>query len=156
MVMLSGKWTLKAIVNDAGWRQRIVVGGSVASDGDYEMVVGTTVPQVEGQSISVVAQAFNTNTNLWMDSLIQETMGWDNATGLQVTIGADDNPPNGDLDFNDLVVLCTAEDAELLSPLAGPRVDLTIPEKYFKGGIGPGKRRDRDKISRTVRPRRPG
>ncbi len=138
MVMLSGKWTLTAIANDAGWKQRIVVAGSAASDGNYEMVVGTTVPHVEGQTISVVAQAFNTNTNLWLNSLIQETMDWDNATGLQVTFGADDNPPNGDLDFNDLVVLCTAEDAELSSPLAGPRVDLTIPEKYFRGEVRRG------------------
>jgi hypothetical protein len=48
-----------------------------------------------------------------IDSLIQEAMNWDNSTGLQVTLSADDNPPHGDLDFNDLVVLCSAENAPL-------------------------------------------
>lgn len=63
---------------------------------------------------------------------MQEVGNWDNASGLQVRLNIDDNPPNGDLDFNDLVVLCTAENDELASPLAGPRPDLTIPEQYFR------------------------
>jgi len=59
-------------------------------------------------------------------------MNWNNSTGLQITLSADDNPPHGDLDFNDLVVRCTAENSPLASPLADPRPDLTIPEKFFK------------------------
>ncbi len=133
MVTLSGKWELKAIGNDAGWRQRIVISGSAASDGPYEMVLGTTVANVEGGPFEITAQAFNPGSSVWIDSLIQSAMNWDNATGLQVQINIDDNPPHGDLDFNDLVVLCTAQDAQLSSPLAGPRPDLTIPEKYLRG-----------------------
>jgi hypothetical protein len=132
MAKLSGKWTLKAIGNDAGWQQRIVISGSNAHDGPHVMTLGDSIPHVEGNDIEVTAQALNPVTNIWIDSLMQEVMNWDNATGLQVRLNIDDNPPHGDLDFNDLVVLCTAENAELASPIAGPRPDLTIPEKYFK------------------------
>ena len=160
MAKLSGKWTLKAIGNDAGWQQRIVISGSNAHDGLHPMVMGTTVPHVEGSAINIIAQAFSPNVNAWIDSLVQETMNWDNATGLQVTLNADDNPPNGDLDFNDLVVLCTAENAELASPLSGPRPDLTIPQRYYKGRkdnpeqpTTPGRPKPTPK--RPVGPRRP-
>lgn len=132
MARLSGKWTLLAIGKDADAQQRIVISGSLAHDGPHVMTVGSTLAHVEGKDIEIAAQAFNANSNTWINSLMQEVMNWDNATGLQVRLNVDDNPPNGDLDFNDLVVLCTAEDADLASPLAGPRPDLTIPEGYVK------------------------
>jgi hypothetical protein len=132
MAKLSGKWTLQAIGNDAGWQQRIVISGSIAHDGPHVMTLGDSISHVEGNDITIIAQAFNPGTNTWIDSLVQEVMNWDDASGLQVRLNIDDNPPIGDLDFNDLVVLCTAENAELSSPLAGPRLDLTIPEQYFK------------------------
>jgi hypothetical protein len=132
MARLSGKWTLQAIGNEAGWQQRIVISGSVAHDGPHVMTLGASLAHVEGTDIQIAAQAFNPNANTWVDSLMQQIMNWDNASGVQVRLNVDDNPPHGDLDFNDLVVLCTAEDAELASPLAGPRPDLTIPERYFR------------------------
>ena len=154
MARLSGKWTLEAIGNEAGWQQRIVISGSDAHDGPHPMVVGTTVQHVEGSAFDVIAQAFNPNINNWIDSLVQETMNWDNATGLQVTLNVDDNPPHGDLDFNDLVVLCTAEDADLVSPLSGPRPDLTIPKKFYKGRKvnpdRPGRRKPKPKPKRPA------
>jgi hypothetical protein len=113
--------------------QRLVIIGSNTSDGKYEMVVGTQILHVEGTEITVIAQAFNPGRNDWTDSLMQETMGWDNATGLQMTLNIDDNPPRGDLDFNDLIVVCSAEDDELATPINFLRPDLTIPEKFFKG-----------------------
>jgi hypothetical protein len=132
MARLSGKWTLQAIGNDAGWQQRIVISGSIAHDGPHVMTLWTSIAHVEGKDIEIAAQALSPNSNTWVNSLMQDVMNWDNASGLQVRLNVDDNPPNGDLDFNDLVVLCTAEDDELASPLAGPRPDLTIPERYFK------------------------
>jgi hypothetical protein len=131
MARLSGKWTLKAIGSEAGWQQRIVISGSRASDGAFVMAVGTIVPHVEGEAINVRSQALNPTTNTWIDSLVDESMSWNDATGLQVTLRFDDNPPAGDLDFNDLIVLCVAEDAALSSPLVGPRPDLTIPERFL-------------------------
>ena len=132
MARLSGKWTLQTIGNDAGWQQRIVISGSLAHDGAHVMTLGTSIAHIEGTDIEITAQALNPNSNIWVNSLMQDVMNWDNSSGLQVRLNVDDNPPNGDLDFNDLVILCTAEDAELASPLAGPRPDLTIPERYFK------------------------
>ncbi len=132
MAKLSGKWTLQAIGNDAGWQQRIVISGSNAHDGPHVMTLGDSIPHVEGNDIDIIAQAFDPVSNTWINSLVQEVMNWDNASGLQVRLNIDDNPPIGDLDFNDLVVLCTAENRELSSPLAGPRPDLTIPEQYIK------------------------
>jgi hypothetical protein len=132
MARLCGRWTLKAIGNDAGWAQRIVISGSVAHDGPHVMTLGTSIAHVEGKDIEIVAQALDPNSNTWIESLVQEVMSWDDASGLQVRLNVDDNPPHGDLDFNDLVVLCTAEDDQLASPLAGPRPDLTIPERYWR------------------------
>jgi hypothetical protein len=132
MARLSGKWTLQAIGNDAGWQQRILISGSIAHDGPHVMTLWTAITHVEGQDIEITAQAFNPTAGIWVDSLMQDVMQWDNARGLQVRLNVDDNPPNGDLDFNDLVVLCTAEDTALSSPLAGTRPDLTIPERFVK------------------------
>jgi hypothetical protein len=161
MAKLSGKWTLRAVQNEAGWQQRIFISGSSAHDGPHPMVLGATIPHVEGNAINIIAQAFNPSLNVWIDSLIQEAMNWDNTTGLQVTISADDNPPYGDLDFNDLVVLCTAEDAPLASPLAGPRPDLTIPERFFKWREAnpehrPAARKEKEKTKAKPRPKKPG
>jgi hypothetical protein len=156
MAKLSGKWTLRAIANDAGWQQRIFISGSNAHDGPHPMVLGTTILHVEGNAINIIAQAFDPGLSVWIDSLIQEAMNWNNSTGLQVTLSADDNPPHGDLDFNDLVVLCTAENAELASPLAGPRPDLTIPEKYYRVRKGkPGKEPAPRKPKRKAKSKNP-
>ena len=132
MAMLSGKWTLRAIGSNAGWQQRLVISGSNAHDGPHVMALNDVIPHVEGKEIKIISQAFNPVANVWVESLVQEIINWDNATGLQIILNMDDNPPNGDKDFNDLVVLCTAEDAELASPLAGPRPDHTIPERFYR------------------------
>jgi hypothetical protein len=129
MARLSGTWTLRAIDNEAGWRQRILISGSSAHDGGHEMVIGTEILHVQGDEIVLTPQAFDPVANDWIDSLQEERAAWDDAVGMTVTIFADDNPAAADGDFNDLVVLCVAEDPELGSPLAGfPRPDLTIPE----------------------------
>ena len=162
MAKLSGKWTLRVVQNDAGWQQRIFISGSNAHDGPHPMVLGTTIPHVEGNAINIIPQALNPDLNVWIESLLQEAMNFDNATGLQVTLSADDNPPYGDLDFNDLVVLCTAENAPLVSPLAGPRPDLTIPERFFKWRqptpdhtSAARKERAKSRSKKPARPRRP-
>jgi hypothetical protein len=129
MAVLSGRWTLRAIEKEAGWKQGVLISGSQAHDGVHEMVVGSEIQHVEGDEVTVTPQALNPATNVWVDSLQEEQFAWDDQAGLTLTISADDNPPVGDLDFNDLKVLCIAEDAELVSPHAGlVRPDLTIPE----------------------------
>lgn len=132
MATLNGKWTLRAIEKEAGWEQRVLISGSLAHDGGHVMVVGTEVQHVQGDEFTVTLQAFNPGANLWIDSLEQESYEWDEQIGLTLEIKADDNPPLGDHDFNDLVVLCIAEDDELKSPHTGPRPDLTIPEGYVR------------------------
>jgi hypothetical protein len=129
MATLSGKWTIRAIKKEAGWTQGISISGSRSHDGIHTMVVGTDIQHIEGEAIVITPQAFNPASNVWIQSLEQEQYKWDDKVGMTLTIFADDNPPAGDLDFNDLVVLCTAEDDELVSPHAGRhRPDLTIPE----------------------------
>lgn len=97
------------------------------------MFVGTEIPHVEGDEIVITPHAFDPSTSVWVASLEQEGYDWDDNVGITLTISADDNPPNGDGDFNDLVVLCIAEDDELVSPYAGiPRPDLTIPEQLVR------------------------
>ncbi|MBY3483328.1 hypothetical protein [Rhizobium laguerreae] len=133
MARLSGKWTIRAIAKEAGWAQGVEIGGSFGQDGVYEMDVGTEILHVEGEEFTVTPKAFNPATNVWVTSLEQERYQWDDNVGMTLTIFADDNPPLGDEDFNDLVVLCIAEDDELVSPYAGlPRPDLTIPENLVK------------------------
>ena len=53
--------------------------------------------------------------------------------GVVVTISSDDRTATPDRDFNDLVVECTSTDPDLLPPrYDGPRLDLSIPEKYVR------------------------
>lgn len=135
MATLSGKWTLRVIENEAGWTQGVRIIGSLAHDGDHVMGLGSELQHVEGASFTVTPQALNPSTNVWVTSLEQEQFGWDDQSGLTLTLSADDSPP-GDFDFNDLVLLCLAEDDALVSPNAGVvRPDLTIPESLvnFEG-----------------------
>lgn len=129
MATLSGRWTLRTIGNEAGWTQGILISGSHAHDGVHVMTLGSEIAHVEGEAFTITPQAFNPGTGAWIESLQDERYGWDDQTGMTLTIRTDDNPPAGDHDFNDLVVLCIAEDEELVSPHAGlVRPDLTIPE----------------------------
>jgi hypothetical protein len=128
MARLAGTWTLRAIENEAGWRQRIVISGSNAHDGGHEMVVGDEIHGVQGEEMTLTPQAFDPTLGDWIDSLEQERAAWDDAIGMTLTIFADDNPAAADGDFNDLVVLCLPEDPELQTPHTFPRPDLTIPE----------------------------
>lgn len=133
MAVLNGTWTLRAIGNDAGWSQRVLILGSEAHDGGHVMVLGSEIAHVAGDGFTVTPQALNPGTGAWIDSLEEDRYAWDDAAGMTLTIFADDNPPAGDLDFNDLVVLCVAEDADLASPNAGiVRPDLTIPENRVR------------------------
>lgn len=133
MAALTGKWTLRAIKNNAGWQQRIVISGSIAHDGAHVMVLGTQLDHVEGDELSIRPQAFNPQSGTWIDSREKDRFDWDDAVGLTLTIFADDNPAAADGDFDDLVVQCVAEDSELTSPHAGlPRPDLTIPEQLVR------------------------
>lgn len=128
MARLSGTWTLRTIALDAGWRQRILIAGSTAHDGGHEMVLGDEIPNVQGDEMTLTPQAFNPALGDWIDSLQEERAAWDDAVGMTITVFADDNPPGGDRDFNDFVVLCLPEDPDLVTPLRFPRPDLTIPE----------------------------
>lgn len=135
MAQLAGKWTLKAIGNEAGWTQGIAISGSMIHDGIHVMAIGTVIGNVEGESFRVEPKAFNPATNTWVDSLSRDEMSWDAEFGVVVTIFADDNPPMGDGDFNDLVILCISQDDELQSPISGfPRLDLSIPEQFIRFG----------------------
>lgn len=130
MVALSGQWTIKVVSVNAGWQQQIQISGSSGYDGVYLAVPGFTLPYVDGE-MEITAQAYNPASGVWIDSLMQSTLAWSNTSGLEMQICVDDNPPDGDLDFNDVVLLCTTADPELTSPLAGPRPDLSIPERYY-------------------------
>jgi hypothetical protein len=133
MAKLSGKWTLRSVINDAGWKQGILISGSAAHDGIQEMPLGTEIHRVQGEELTIMPYALNPTTNGWEPSLEQEVYEWRDDIGLTLTISADDNPPNGDKDYNDLVVLCVPEDDELISPHVGfQRPDLTIPERMVR------------------------
>jgi hypothetical protein len=130
MARLSGTWTLRAIEKESGWRQGILITGSSAHDGIHEMLVGDLISGVHGEEMTLTPQAFNPALGAWIDSLQQDHTAWDDTIGMTITISADDNPPHGDRDFNDLVVLCLPEDPELQTPHTFPRPDLTIPESH--------------------------
>jgi hypothetical protein len=133
MARLSGTWTLTAITKLAGWDQRVVITGSDASDGAHPMVVGTVIPAVRGVDFDVKTQALNPGTGVWLDSFQIDVMSWDPVKGVVVTISSDDRTATPDRDFNDLVVECTSSDPALLPPrYVGPRLDLSIPEKYVR------------------------
>lgn len=131
MARLSGTWTLRATTKEAAWDQRVVIAGSTNADGAHPMVVGTVIPNVRGVDMEVTTQAFNPVAGQWLESFQIEVMSWHPAKGVVVTISADDRTNAPDADFNDLIVECTSSDPELEPPrFDGPRLDLTIPEKY--------------------------
>jgi hypothetical protein len=134
MATLSGRWSLKAIGNEAGWQQRISILGS-NKDGNYPMVVGSSVLDVLGEQFTVTAQAFNPELGQWVESFVKDEMSWQRDHGVVVTLYCDDNPLHADGDFNDLIVECTSLD-EILQPPSSPlpRVDLTVPEQYHPIG----------------------
>lgn len=133
MARLSGTWTLTAIAKLAAWDQRIVIAGSTNADGAHPMVAGTVVPNVRGVDFEVKPQAFNPVLAQWLDSFQVDSMSWDPIKGVMLTISADDRSSTPDADFNDLVVVCTTTDPELMPPrFNAPRMDLTIPERYVR------------------------
>lgn len=130
MTKLSGRWTLRALSVDAGWQQGVSITGS-SNDGVHALTPGAEI-DIESEAFVVTAQALDPATT-WIDSLQYDVYAWDDTVGMTVTISADDNPPHGDLDFNDLVVVCLPRDDELVSPHVGlARPDLTIPEQYVR------------------------
>ncbi len=133
MARLSGTWTLTAIAKLAEWDQRIVITGSANADGAHPMVPGTIIPNVRGVDFEVTSQAFNPMVGAWLDSFQLEMMSWDSIKGVVLTISADDRTNTPDADFDDLVVECVTTDPELVPPrFLGPRMDLTIPERYVR------------------------
>lgn len=126
---------MTAIAKLAAWDQRVVITGSTNADGAHPMVAGTVLPNVRGIDFEVKPQAFNPVTGVWLDSFQIERMSWDPLKGVLLTISADDRTNAPDADFNDLVVECTTSDPELVPPrFNGPRMDLTIPERYVRAG----------------------
>ena len=133
MARLSGTWTLTAIAKLAAWDQRVVITGSTNADGAHPMVAGTVLPNMRGIDFEVKSQAFNPVMAQWLDSFQIELMSWDPVKGVMLTISADDRTNAPDADFDDLVVECTTTDPELAPPrFRGPRMDLTIPERYVR------------------------
>lgn len=128
MTTLSGRWLIRAVAKEAGWEQGVLVGGSDSSDGLHPMEVGDSF-DVTGEVVTLTLRYHDADTGEWGDSLMKDQFAWSDDQGMTVTISADDNPPLGDLDFNDLVVLGVALDPELTSPHAGvARPELTVPE----------------------------
>jgi hypothetical protein len=129
MAIISGIWTIRGIENEAGWQQGLSISGSDAHDGIHTMTIGTELQGVSGQEVTVSPKAFKPGSG-WIDCLEKEQTDWVDTIGLVITIFSDDNPPDGDRDFNDLVVQCIPHDKELKTPHEGlPRPDLTIPEQ---------------------------
>lgn len=153
MARLSGTWTLTAIAKLAAWDQRVVITGSTNADGAHPMVAGTVIPNVRGIDVEVKSQAFNPVMGQWLDSFQIEVMSWDPVKGVMLTISADDRTNAPDADFDDLVVECTTTDPELAPPrFKGPRMDLTIPERYVRPKHDRPRPRPRGKEYRGPRP----
>ena len=89
----------------------------------------------------------------WVDSLQEERAAWDDAIGMTITISADDNPPLGDRDFNDLIVLCLPEDPDLQTPHTFPRPDLTIPKSMVTFDASPPYKRPGRPMTGEAEPR---
>ena len=128
MTKLSGRWVISAVAKEAGWDQGVLVSGAGLGDGLHPMNVGDSF-EVTGDDIDLILQYHDADTNEWHESLMTDRFAWSDQQGMTVTISGDDNPPLGDLDFNDLVVVGVALDPELTSPHAGLiRPELTVPE----------------------------
>jgi hypothetical protein len=148
MAILSGKWSLKAIENEAGSPQRITITGS-NKDGKYPMVIGTRVDDLSGERIEITAQALDPRFGQrWVGSAMKEVMRWSADQGITVTLFCDDDPLSPDGDFNDLVVECTSNDPILMPPdPSRTRLNLAIPEHYI---VDPPERPDDSGVYSSV------
>lgn len=121
---------MRAVQQEAAWSQRIVINGSDNHDGDWQMSVGTEIEHVAGENIDIQSQALKPGIG-WINSNQREVAEWVDSVGLTITIFADDSSAQPDGDFNDLIVVCVPEEADLISPQAGvDRPDLSIPEQW--------------------------
>lgn len=129
MVALPGSWIVTVTGLNAGWMQAVRISNSNGANGIYQAAAGQEIGRFRGDNLEVTPMHLDPAVGRWAESLAEAKAEWDDLVGLVVTIFADDNPPNGDLDFDDLVIRCVPLDVELTSPNAGgQRLDLTIPE----------------------------
>jgi hypothetical protein len=149
---LHGVWTIKTFPSAEDWISSILVFGS-NQDGrvfitDLTSPAPATLAHVSGGGFNITLQTYslgsydpsNPNKGNWLNTPVDVSYGWDDATGLTITL---DDGTGG------TIALCTAENQPLTSPLAGKTPpDLTIPKSLIKlpiGGIGHPPKGDPDK-----------
>jgi hypothetical protein len=105
-ILMHGNWDISVAQKEAGRAQRFLVSGALSGNGAHEGVVGASVVQVRGSSWSLIIQSLA--DGVWQSSV--DKLQFTSANCSYFRIASDDGGGGGvsDMDFNDLVLQCTA------------------------------------------------
>jgi hypothetical protein len=103
-ILMRGNWDISVAQKEAGRDQRFIVSGAFSGNGVHPGVVGASVVQVRGTAWSLIIQ--NLADGVWQNSV--DKLQFPSSNCSYFRIASDDGGGGGDLDFNDLVVQCTA------------------------------------------------
>ena len=122
-VTFYGKWSLDVIGNVGEFPQRMVISGSISSDGIVSGAVGTQVAAVDGAAWTLTMQRSEDGGLTWIENLVQRIPSVTTSSGLIVTLYGDDSvvPP---LDSD-----VTAQFA-YLNPQVNPQGPVPPPYSY--------------------------
>jgi len=94
-VTFYGKWSLNVIGNVGEFPQRLVISGSISSDGIVSGAVGTQVAAIDGAAWTLTMQRSEDGGLTWIENLVQRIPSVTTSSGLIVTLYGDDSivPP---------------------------------------------------------------
>jgi hypothetical protein len=129
-----GKWSLSVIGKNAEFQQRVVIEGSLASDGVIGGVVGQHVAAIDGKQWWAFVESSSDGAS-WTASRLLRVPGVLSPEGLIVTLFSDDVVPGGsDGDFDDLIVQLVYLDPEV-NPPGPPPYSFTLPPSAFRPSL---------------------
>ncbi len=135
-ITIQGDWKVKVTLKNAGFDQRFIVSGSVASDGVYPGIVGTRI-EANGASWMIRIQNRSSSTSPWVDSDMR--IGPETPSGISVIRIVESNDQGADQDFDDLVLELRKKQDPIIAivqrPFAiDPRSLIMNPDGIFYGG----------------------
>ena len=137
-VTIQGDWKVKVTLKNAGFDQRFIVSGSIASNGVYPGTVGTRV-EADGANWTIRIQNRSSASNPWVDSDMR--IGPETPSGISVIRVVESNDQGNDQDFDDLVLELRKKQDPIIAlvqrPFAiDPRSLMMNPDGIFYAGGG--------------------
>lgn len=105
-ITMQGSWSVQVTKKNAAFQQRFIIQGSSNADGVYEGKVTTPVVNVIGNQWSITVEHKPTKSSSWLQSA--ERITTPTSSGSQIAFNIRSNDTGTDLDYDDLVLTCSA------------------------------------------------